>query len=122
MINLWSDISSLNAEEFVAAIDGITGTKQKVKKPSKKKPLPPADDKPVTRIAHQLRTKLGLSDVQAFSQLQQALVKNGVSQDHIPACATKSLEDWLYELLGHVPDSKVLAIAKKIRPNELDKS
>lgn len=113
---LRSDISGLSDTQFSDLLDTIGGKKPKqTKKPAPKKTPLPADDRPVTRIAHLLRIKLGFSDAQAVLALRDILIADGVRAELIPTPA-EPLEAWLDLLLYQVSDSKVMTAAKQITP------
>lgn len=115
-MRLWQDLKALSREEFEEHLDKF-GTKKK-RAPAKKRSISPswqpADDRPVTRIAHQLRTRLSLSDDMAVEKLSRALAGRGVPPDLIPKASVRPLEQWLTLLITQVSESKVMAVAKRL--------
>lgn len=115
LISLRQDLIGISEVAFLELLDGFSTKKPKqaTKKSRSKKATGPADDRPVTRIAHQLRL-LGLADARAALRLQEGLLASGVRPDFVPAIS-EPLEHWLDVLLGRVPDSKVMILAKKLK-------
>ncbi len=117
-MDLWRDISGLTQQEFESELDAILGAgaaPAKKARASKKKKAPSiaSDDRPGTRIAHQLRERAGLADDVAAAQLTAALVARGTNPAVIPNFVG-NLDAWIDVLLGSVADSVVMTAAKKL--------
>jgi hypothetical protein len=120
LTDLWSDISPLSRTDFEVLLErlGQKPAKKKrapAKKSAKTKPSLPQDDKPVTRIAHQLRERSKFDDETAIRRLSEALLARGISQSFLPVPTIRPLEIWLERLVEKVTESTVMAIAKRLK-------
>lgn len=116
-----ADIRQLDETAFQALLTKLTAPATPSKKPSakitraEKAKTVPANDAPATRVAHHLRSKLGLDDPTAINLLANALATSGVRQPIPPPSQGQSLEQWLEGLFNVVSDAKVFATAKKLK-------
>jgi hypothetical protein len=69
-------------------------------------------------LAFVLQEEKKLSTTEAQRLLVQALVARDHEEDSIPNPDGKSLEEWLEELLLHIPCSEVMDAAQIVRPNQ----
>jgi hypothetical protein len=113
-VGLWQDLSLVSQAEFEAVLDKLGSKEKPTKRAQKAKPTQPKDDRPVTRIAHQLRERASLPDELAMASLSAALLSGGVHQDLIPS-PTPKLEDWLESLIGQISESRVMAAARRLK-------
>ena len=119
---MWADLAALTREQFVNELDCLlTGKRSafsvpKAKTKSTNSPQKmPSDDRPVTRIAFVLQEEKKLSTEDAQVLVVQTLADRGYAKSDIPETSGQSLEDWLEELLLHIPSSEVMDAAKKAR-------
>jgi hypothetical protein len=124
LLAFWADLKSLRREAFIDELDAIFSKKaarvtpEKLKKLVKPDRKSSSDDRPVTRLAFVLQEEKKLSTTEAQRLLVQALVARDHEEDSIPNPDGKSLEEWLEELLLHIPCSEVMDAAQIVRPNQ----
>ena len=121
LVSFWTDLKSLRKSAFIDELDGILSKKAvratpvKLKKSVKPDRKSSSDDRPVTRLAFVLQEEKKLSTTEAQRLLVQALVARDHEEDSIPNPDGKSLDEWLEELLLHIPCSEVMDAAQKLR-------
>jgi hypothetical protein len=114
-VGLWRDLSELQRVEFDALLDELYRKPTSTKRAAHAKPSQPKDDRPVTRIAHQLRERSSLADDIAMAKLTEALIARGVRREFIPNPTSKTLEAWLTSLIAQVSETRVMVAAKQIK-------
>jgi hypothetical protein len=114
LVALWHDLSRLSRGDYEKLLGELTQKPPKKRQTGRPKSSQPQDDRPVTRIAHQLRERLSLSDDEAKNRLSDALISNGVRQELIPSHSLGPLEAWLTNLISTVSETKVMATARRL--------
>ena len=112
---LWQDLKALTRSDFEATLDELAGKPKPTPRTRRVRPSQPKDDRPVTRIAHQLRERASLSDEVAVAKLSEALMSRGIREELIPPRSTKPLEAWLSLLISQVSEGTVMATAKRLK-------
>ena len=122
LLALWSDLKAASKAEFEAELakaqEAIAGAMGGGKAPQPRLQQPraqaPRDDRPVSRIAHHLTDKLGLSEKEAVAALTASLRDRGVEGAKIPSAERRNLTDWLEALLERVSGAVVMGAAQRI--------
>jgi hypothetical protein len=114
-VGLWQDLSQLQRAEFDSVLDEIYRKPISTKRAARSKLSQPKDDRPVTRIAHQLRERSFLTDDVAVTRLTEILLAKGVRREFIPDPTSKTLEAWLTSLIAQVSETRVMAAAKQVK-------
>ena len=113
LLTLWTDLSQLNRDDFLALLDQLQAPK-KARPRTKKVPAVPADDRPVTRIAFELQHNKKLTASVAQRRVAEILVERGYPLESIPA-PQRSLVSWIDALLRSVPSAEVMDAAKQVQ-------
>lgn len=119
-MNLWSDISALTKEEFVAALSQITAPPKPVKEKGRKakgsgSPRKTKRDTPAARIVA-LASQHGIQDRDLQTRLVTILIERGYPPADFPNATGKSLEEWLDELMRKVPSAEVVEAGTSLFP------
>lgn len=111
-MGLLRELRSLPDEAFAEALREAQEGNQRAPKPKAKRGGGKRPkDSPVSRIAHVLRTKRGMSDAEAQAWLRDALQRDGTPAAAIPPPFEGPLEAWLDALLLSVRSSDAYAVA-----------
>src|SRR5262245_35820502 len=80
LVALWQDLRILPRADFERVLDELANKPPRARREprardgQRARPSQPRNDQPVTRIAHQLRERLSLTDDEAIAKLSRALL------------------------------------------------